>query len=146
GCIGNDTDYDGPSYQAVWPDGTLNTATPALIRPPHSSAGFAADLAPDQADSVYNHSYSSLIFQTEVLSTEPDCQDNGSGCTVPPPGAAFYPFYAQSGHGSHCVLTFGNDIPGSTLNDFGRDAQYGSPDLAWFFGTADSGVRPNPCP
>lgn len=147
GCTANDTDYDGPSYQADWPDGTHNTPSPALIHPPHSYSGRNNGLASSysEGNSMYSHTYRSLIFQTEVLSTEPNCKDDGSGCTVPPPGATFYPFYAQSGHGSQCVLTFGNDIAGTTLNDFGRDAQYGGPDFAWFFGTADSGVRPNPC-
>lgn len=136
GCLSNDTDYDGMSYQPDWPDGTSSTAMPALIHPPRSFSWRSGG---------YTRTYGSLIFQTEVLSTEPACQDDGSGCTVPPPGATFYPFYAQAGHGSHCVLTFGNDISGLTVNDFGRDAEYGGPDLAWFFGTADSGVRTNPC-
>lgn len=144
GCTGDDTDYDGNSYQADWPNGTPNTAVPALIRPPHSYSGDDDD---DDAsgDWAYTHKYRSLIFQTEVLSTEPHCKNDGSGCTVPPPGAAFYPFYAQSLIDNDCALTFGNDILGSTVNDFGRDAEYGNPDLAWFFGTADSGIRPNPC-
>ncbi len=147
GCINNDTDYNGNSYQADWPDGTRSTAISALIHPPNSYSGRSkyGDANPEQENAAYIHGYSSLIFQTEVLSTEPNCKASGAGCTVPPPGATFYPFYAQSGYGSHCVLTFGNDIIGSTLNDFGRDAEYGSSDLAWFFGTADSGVRPNPC-
>lgn len=149
GCIYADSDYDGNSYLSDWPDGTNHTATPALIHPPRSFSGEDSSVgslsASDLPDGAYSHKYTSLIFETEVLSTEPSCQDDGSGCTVPPPGAAFYPFYAQSGHGSNCVLTFGNDIRGSTINDFGRDAEYGGPDLPWFFGTADSGVRPNPC-
>lgn len=135
GCISADTDYDGYSYRPDWPDGTDSTPTPALISPPHSSSGGA-----------YINRYQSMMFETEVLSTETGCKEDGSGCTIPPPGASFYPFYAQSWYGAYCVLTFGNDIRGSTINDFGRDAQYGSPDRAWFFGTANGGVRPNPCP
>lgn len=136
GCIAEDTDYDGYSYKPDWPDGTSNTPTSALIHPPKSVSNGGAD---------YTHEYGSMMFETEVLSTEPSCKNDGSGCTVPPPGADFYPFYAQSGTGADCALTFGNVIPGSTVDDFGRDAQYGEPDLAWFFGTANSGVRPNPC-
>lgn len=136
GCLGADQDYDGPSYLPDWPDGTSNTPAPALI-----SAPLSAD-----ARGAYVEHYPSLLFETEVLSTEKaTCKSNGSGCTVPPPGAAFYPFYAQSGYGANCVLTFGNDIIGATVNDFGRDAEYGSSDLNWFFGTADSGVRADPC-
>lgn len=146
GCTSDDTDYDGNSYQADWPNGMSNTATPALIRPPHSYSGDDDDGDDDAyGDWKYTHEYSSLIFQTEVLSTESSCQKDGSGCTVPPSGAAFYPFYAQSLIDDDCALTFGDDILGSTVNDFGRDAEYGNSDLAWFFGTADSGIRPNPC-
>jgi hypothetical protein len=135
GCLGADLDYDGSSYLPDWPDGTSNTPTPALLHAPLS--------VDPGGEYVWN--YPSLLFETEVLSTEATCEDDGSGCTVPPSGATFYPFYAQSGDGANCVLTFGNDILGSTVNDFGRDAEYGSPDLNWFFGTADSGVRANPC-
>jgi hypothetical protein len=145
GCLNSDTDYDGNSYLPDWPDGTRNTASPALIHPPLSASSRDEAAYNGERDRDYTHPYAALMFQTEVLSTEANCQNNGSGCTIPPPGAAFYPFYAQSGHGSRCVLTFGNDIRGSTINDFGRDAEYGGPDLAWFFGTADGGIRPNPC-
>lgn len=145
GCTSDDTDYDGTSYQADWPDGTHNTATPALISPPHSYASFDDDGDYRSRGGAYINEYSSLMFQTEVLATETSCQQDGSGCTIPPSGAAFYPFYAQSWNGNRCVLTFGNDILGSTVNDFGRDAEYGGPDPSWFFGTADSGIRPNPC-
>ena len=84
-------------------------------------------------------------FETDVLASESTCKPTGKGCTVPPAGALFYPFYAQSGTGANCNFTFGNDIRGATINDFGRDVQYGTPNLPWFFGTASGGIRPNPC-
>jgi hypothetical protein len=31
-----------------------------------------------------------------------------------------------------------------TIKDFGKDAQYGSPDLNWFGGTSISAPMPNP--
>ena len=86
-----------------------------------------------------------MQFDTEVGASDSNCMPNGSGCNVPPTGSTFYPFFAQSGFGSHCVFTFGNDIRGATVNDFGRDVQYGKPNLSWFFGDFSSGPFPNPC-
>jgi hypothetical protein len=134
GCIdlatGGDTDFDGTSYLPDWPDGTSNTPTSVQLKAPLSNG----------------HRYPALQFETDLLASEFTCNPDGSGCTVPPPGAVFYPFYAQSGKGANCRLTFGNDISGATINDFGRDLQYGTPNLPWFFGTASGGIRPNPCP
>jgi hypothetical protein len=42
-------------------------------------------------------------------------------------------------------LTFGNDIRGQTINDFGRDREYGSSNIQWSFFDASSGIRPAPC-
>ena len=42
-----------------------------------------------------------------------------------------------------CVWNFGNDQP-NTLLDFGRDAQYGTPNVARYGGTLTSAVLPNP--
>jgi hypothetical protein len=135
GCSGADLDYDGTSYQPDWPDGTPNTPTSIQIYAPRSA----------WEDNQYTSQYPSLMFETEVLSTESTCNSDGSGCTMPPPGATFYPFFAQSRQGAKCNLTFGNDIRGTTINDFGRDAEYGEPDFTWFWGTTSSGILPNPC-
>jgi len=86
-----------------------------------------------------------MQFDTEVGASESTCMPGGSGCTVPPEGAIFYPFFAQSGRGARCTLTFGNDIRGATINDFGRDAEYGRPNLQWTFLDTSSGILPNPC-
>jgi hypothetical protein len=70
----------------------------------------------------------------------------GAGCTAPPQGAAFYPFWSltnQSASGA-CVWNFGNDIANVTTNDFGKTAQYGAPDVARFGGTLTSPVMANP--
>jgi hypothetical protein len=61
-----------------------------------------------------------------------------SQCTVPPPDATFYPFYTQVGRSETCALTFGNNIRGATTNGFGRDLQYGAPNIQWSFLDASS--------
>ncbi len=140
GCIGTDFDFDGTSYQADWPDGTSNTPTSLQI---HSVLGKGiGPVSSPNGLTNYTHPYTALQFETIVLLTEAAV---GTCCHLPPLGATFYPFFAQSGSGTHCALTFGNDIRGATVNDFGRDAQYGRPDLVWLPFLLSSGVQPNPC-
>jgi len=73
----------------------------------------------------------------------------GAGCTAPPIGAKFYPFWSLSfsrlalGRQTSCAWNFGNVLP-HTLQTFGKDAQYGTPDVARFAGTIISPVQPNP--
>jgi hypothetical protein len=147
GCLnfaqGGDIDFDGSSYVADWPDGTNNTPTSVRISS-ESQNGFGPLSAPHGSDN-YATGYSSFQFETDVGASESTCMPDGSGCILPPPGATFYPFFARSGQGASCNFTFGNDIRGSTINDFGRDLQYGAPNLPWFFGTDSGGIRPNPC-
>jgi hypothetical protein len=143
GCTGSDVDFDGTSYLPDWPDGTHNTATSVQV-----SSIFGNGVGPVSAPrgtSDYVHPYSVMQFDTEVGASDSHCMPDGTGCNVPPTGSIFYPFFAQSGFGSHCVFTFGNDIRGATVNDFGRDVQYGNPNLPWFFGDFSSGPFPNPC-
>jgi len=84
-----------------------------------------------------------------------------SGADPIPVVASFYPLYefaARIGgeHASVRVLVpagaephdyepTARDIAGLTTNDFGKDGQYGPPNLPWFFGTASSGINTNPC-
>ena len=49
----------------------------------------------------------------------------------------------KSGH-SLCVWNFGDDIAGATTDDFGKDAEYGAPDVARYAGTLTSPVMSNP--
>ena len=147
GCLnfaqGGDIDFDGSSYLADWPDGTTNNATSLQISSV-SGNGFGPLSAP-RGSSSYTSGYPSFQIETDVLASESACNfATGAGCVMPPPGAVFYPFYGQSGTGASCNFTFGNDIRGATINDFGRDLQYGSPS-PWFFGTASGGIQPNPC-
>jgi len=58
-------------------------------------------------------------------------RSTGAGCVKPPltddhVPVDFYPFYsAATGYDATCAWAFGNDIPGHTVNDFGRIDQYG---------------------
>jgi hypothetical protein len=68
-------------------------------------------------------------------------------------GAQFYPFYSlaksrdnddSSNDWENCALLFGN-LSGRGINNFGGTAQYGVPNLSWFFGQNSGGPRSNPC-
>jgi hypothetical protein len=93
---------------------------------------------------VYNEPYPQVQFETDVGASESTCHTTGVGCLVPPRHAQFYPFYSLS-TSSGCALQFGN-LSGADFNNFGGDAQYGTPNLAWFFGTNSGGVESNPYP
>ncbi len=56
-------------------------------------------------------------------------------------GVAGSEFLCNTATGGNCT---GANPPSVTSRDFGRDAQYGHPDLAWYGGTLISAVRANP--
>jgi uncharacterized membrane protein len=132
-----DLDFDGLSYQAsAWPNGTRNHPTAFEYAGPFQASG---------------KQYPQIQFETNVGASEILCDTaTGAGCTVPPQGSKFYPFWSLSplfpALGSHltaCVWNFGNVLP-HTSNTFGKDAQYGTPNVARFAGTSTSPVQANP--
>ena len=145
GCVdlatGGDLDFDGTSYQRDWPDRTEHNA---------SSVRFTSPLSAPFGSSEYHDRYPIMQIETDIPASESTCAPTGIGCTVPPPGAKFYPFYsvtrgedARSAGDEGCVFLFGNNRRG--VNDLGEDSQYGTPYLPWFFGTSSSGPEDNPC-
>ena len=132
-----DLDFDGTSYQSfTWPNGSRNHPT-------------AFDYAgPFQAN---GKQYPQIQFETNVGASEALCNTTtGVGCTVAPAGSKFYPFWSLSLHPAPfgadttaCAWNFGNVLP-NTFKTFGKDAQYGTPNVARFAGTSTSAVLPNP--
>jgi hypothetical protein len=159
GCLnlaqGGDLDFDGTSYRVDWPDGTLNNATSLAIR---SVAGGGIGPLSRSDEGGYSEPFPIIHLQTNVAASEQNCQPKGVDCVVPPMGARFYPFYAvanaddaiakadsgDSGDANTCALLFGN-FTGPAINNFGRDKQYGTANLSWFFGQNSNGPRANPC-
>jgi len=142
---GGDLDYDGPPYLPDWPDGSRKHPSPVLIGAPNG--GGVGPVSSTANDFEYSDPYPTIQFKTDIPNSESYCNfSNGVGCVVPPTQAAFYPFYSQLGRGSECRMTIGNDIPGLTTNDFGKDAQYGSYVIINGFGFGNFGpMIPNPC-
>ena len=131
-----DLDFDGQSYLPDWPDGSPNHPTTFQYVGPFTRGG---------------HTYPLVQYETDAAGSENLCNvATGVGCTVPPIGAKFYPFWSLSplsgkmgGRSAGCVWNFGNDQPNTVL-DFGKDAQYGTPNLARYGGTLISAPAPNP--
>jgi hypothetical protein len=134
GCQDNffqngDLDFDGSSYINDWPDGSPNHPTSFEYIGPFS----------------HGKSYPQIQFESNAGGSENSCDiATGAGCTQPPAGAKFYPFWTLGPGAGGCVWNFGNVIPGRTINSFGGDAEYGTPDIARFGGTSTSPVLSNP--
>jgi hypothetical protein len=115
-----DLDFDGTSYWADWPTGTGPTS---------NLAGSFVQALPTTSGSQYPQ----FQIQTDVALSESTCKTtNTNGCGVPPPKSPgqFYPFWSRVGAGSSCKIEFGNVTSGAGVNDLGRDAQYGTDQIA----------------
>jgi hypothetical protein len=134
GCIATNGNFDGMAYQNVWPDGGSKHPAPDFFTSPLTGGS----------------NYANMAFETDLprieakdVSAVNNCdRTTGAGCVNPPltddkAPATFYPFYstAQTSASSSCAgWIFGNDIganpqdgsPYFTLNDFGKNQQYGS--------------------
>jgi hypothetical protein len=143
GCLGSDSDFDGPSYQKVWPGST--TGVQDRIQHPESilfntpffngfrqfdRVGFETDLPRIEAADSIDPRF-------------PPCnRTTGANCVNPPPGAAFYPFYTNTNTRFGCQWQLGGaHIPGTT-RDFGGNstAEYG-PLLSLTYPTAAGPVN-----
>jgi hypothetical protein len=123
GCLGTNTGFDGAPYHPVWPDGNTSLH-PTSIQFSSPVTGFGNE-------------YSRVAFEADLPRIEaPDQGGNcdrttGANCTLIPvtddgQPVNFYPFFSvhQGSHG--CTWLLGNDIPGQTTNDFGKNSQFGS--------------------
>jgi hypothetical protein len=130
-----DLDFDGQSYVPDWPNGSPNYPTSFSYVGPFTAKGTT---------------YPQIQFETDIGGSSNLCDvGTGAGCTAPPISAKFYPFWSlglQFGaltNYSACVWNFGNTQP-NTISAFGKDAQYGTPDVARYGGTIISAPMPNP--
>jgi hypothetical protein len=114
GCTDSDEDFDGLSYQKVWPgitgNGPATTPGPVIFSSPTFNGG---------------QQYSRLAFETDLprieatgLSPNNNCErfsQNGTGCVNPPNGAQFYPIFVARTTGQGCLwFEGGPDFPGLT--------------------------------
>jgi hypothetical protein len=117
GCIATDNDFDGVSYQKVWPGTDPNRGQDKKYHP--SSILFTSPL--------FNGSqnYSRVAFEADLPRIEAAdfggaCdRSTGVGCVNPPPGANFYPIYSTGEAKSGCVWQLGGTEIKGTTNTFG---------------------------
>ncbi len=142
-CLANrfqngDLDFDGTSYQSfTWPDGSRNHPDVVRLRGPvpGERRDVPADPVRDQRRRCPN----------PCATPRP-----GPGCTVPAQGSKFYPFWSlspqprRSGRASPRACGTSATSCRSTIQAFGKDGEYGVPDVARFAGTDTSPVMPNP--
>jgi hypothetical protein len=130
GCQGTDLDFDGPEYGNNWPGTNPNAAqdralhsTPILFTSPTSNGA----------------NFDRAAFETDLPAIEGCDTLHGTGCTNPPPGASFYPFFSavstSNSQGDFSQGSFacvwgegGAFIPGAT-NTFGGSSTTAFGDL-----------------
>ena len=160
GCIATDNDFDGTSYQPVWPGTDPNRGQDKKYHP--SSITFTSPL--------FNGSqnYSRVAFEADLPRIEAadfggNCNRfTGANCVNPPPGSNFYPIYSTgTSNGTpsgSCVWQLGGTFIKGTTNTFGGNsaAEFG-PLLFSFYPNPNPAVRlrtnnfrrvlgSNPCP
>jgi hypothetical protein len=119
GCTFTNTEFDGASYQPLWPNGNTTVhPTPFQFSSPMTGPNYSMQ---------YNH----VAFEADLPAVEPACNVfTGARCTLIPQTsqgqpAAFYPFYTITRTANGCVFQFGSDTPGE-ISNFGQNAQYGT--------------------
>jgi hypothetical protein len=125
GCIGTDNDFDGVSYQTVWPGSLSNPGTNNTLSP--NSILFSSP--------TFNggQKYSRMAFEADLPRIQAadfggNCnRTTGANCLNPPPGANFYPIYSTRNTNQGCRWQFGGANIAGTKNTFGGNstAQYG---------------------
>jgi hypothetical protein len=126
GCIGEDLDFDGSSYQKVWPGTDKNVAQDQLLHA--QPITFTSPL-------TKGHNYSRVAFEADLPAIESQVGCNifrGTGCVNPPPGAAFYPLYTTTG-GKDCAWRQGGPYLPNTDRSFGGTStkEYGHLLTTW---------------
>jgi hypothetical protein len=119
GCLDNlfqngDLDFDGSPYWPEWPTGTS---------PTDKYPGSFVQTAPTSN----GHTYGQYFIQTDTALSESTCTPTG-GCGVPAPNAPgkFYPYWSEDTVKGQCTILFGNVAGTKSINDFGKEAQYGT--------------------
>jgi hypothetical protein len=124
GCAFTDNDFDGTSYQQVWPGTGPNRGQDAKYHP--SPVQFTSPLFNG------NQNYDRVAFEADLPRIEAAdfggiCnRTTGANCVNPPPGSNFYPFYTTGTNNGtpsgSCVWQLGGaDIKGTT-NTFGGNS------------------------
>jgi hypothetical protein len=130
GCLGTDVDFDGPEYGNNWPGTNPNAAqdrkfhaSPILFTSP-----------------LFNgwQNYSRVAFEADLPRIEDavsPCRFTGVGCTNPPAGATFYPFFSTVHADEGCAWAEGGPFLKNAINRFGGSSatEFGSTPFQIFY-------------
>jgi hypothetical protein len=112
GCLGEDDDFDGVSYQpSAWPGTGAPAGTvsdPVTFSSPTTSGGRNFDRIGFETDLPNLERHAGLCDAT-----------TGAGCSVPPSIANFYPMYTTASAGGSCVWREGGPALPGALETFG---------------------------
>ena len=123
GCFNPDEDFDGQSYRLDWPGTNPNPFVDRQLHP--------TPLLFTSPVTGFGRNYSTIAFETDLPDLEsntaqdgpPFCNQNtGANCTVPPDGAAFYPFFTSTIADGTCTWQEGGKYIPGTINEFGGSA------------------------
>jgi hypothetical protein len=130
GCVAPNYGFDGPPYLDDWPNGSPNRPTPIMFASPLTGRHF-----------TINYSQNALVaplpFDEFGGGNQPCDIFTMTGCTQLPitdegTPAQFYPYFYTT-HVNGCSWGEGHDVPGLTVNDFGKLDQYGSYDTGVYY-------------
>jgi hypothetical protein len=134
GCVNENDGFDGMPYQDDWPNGQPNRPTPIEFSGPLTGPNF-----------TINYQQTALAAPMPFNEHNQPCNVIArTGCTNPPitddgTPAAFYPYFYTT-HIDGCTWGEGTDVPGLTVNDFGKDQQYGSYDRGVYYTDVGGGA------
>jgi hypothetical protein len=137
GCTAGNYGFDGTSYLNDWPNGQPNRPTPVM---------FTSALTGQRFTVNYQRTVlaAPLPFNESGSGNQPCNMYTRTGCTLFPvtddgQPAAFYPYFYTT-HLQGCTWGEGTDVPGLTVNDFGKQRQYGTYDTGVYY--TGSGGKP----
>jgi len=127
GCLAADLDFDGPPYRLDWPGTFKHPGYDAELHP--QPIRFTSALFRSKWGDWEN--YNRVAFEADFPVFELTCDPyTGTGCSSPPAGAEFYPFYSTAEltlDGDHdenaCVWDLGGAHIPHTTNTFGGSAK-----------------------
>ena len=132
GCLGTDTDFDGPEYSATWPGSLRDSHKDRRLNP--SPIVFSSpQYNPQSPWDNHLRDFSRVGFEADLPRIEAAdfggaCdRTTGTGCVNPPPGTSFYPIFSTTRTGGECRWQLGGPYIPGTQNTFGGTsaAEYG---------------------
>ena len=120
GCIATDNDFDGVSYQPVWPGTSKNFKDDARL---HATSILFSSPLFNGSQNFDRVAFEADLPRIEAADFGGACDRvTGAGCVNPPPGANFYPIFTTGTSTGSCMWQFGGTRLKDTTNTFGGNS------------------------